>query len=199
MAHGSADVGSCCPYWQVRQYLDFFRQSGKFSVAYLNAGGEKVCSCAPPKLNVGVQLSKCYDMASACIGHAQGEGDLICMFTSMYICTWEFAGGCVLTGTGVLPGVRVRGGVRATLSLTQPQGPGSLRCVCSCQLSQGERCRALEQGVCTPCFLHGLECGAHSSQAPPWRQGTNALAWPESWVLALNVICGCRHLSSRSA
>ena len=48
LLHGGADAGSCCLSWQVRQYLDFFRQSGKFSVAYLNAGGEKVWSCAPP-------------------------------------------------------------------------------------------------------------------------------------------------------
>ena len=46
-------TASCCLSWQVRQYLDFFRQSGKFSVAYLNAGGEKVLdmfACLAPTM-----------------------------------------------------------------------------------------------------------------------------------------------------
>jgi protease-4 len=62
---------------QVRQYIDFFRQSGKFSLAYLSSGGEKeyflASACAevfvPPSASLslrGLAVSGACD-ASCCL------------------------------------------------------------------------------------------------------------------------------------
>ena len=42
---------------ELRQYVDLFRQSGKFSIAYMSAGGEKECA---PHRNLSFGILTCY-------------------------------------------------------------------------------------------------------------------------------------------